>query len=94
MRAVFLSAAALLVTASVAMAQAITQPVTFNVFGKAVRQPGTYTTAIRDDPGGGLWDRHRDTMTDAGRLRSGEYLHGLHGDCLAGRHGVATRRTG
>jgi hypothetical protein len=65
MKALILGAAAVLLTANAAMAQAITQPVTFNIFGKAVRQIGTYTTASATIPEGVGSIGIRDTMTDA-----------------------------
>lgn len=44
---------------------AITQPITVNVFGRANRQPGTYTTSSAAIPEGVYAVGIADTMTDA-----------------------------
>jgi hypothetical protein len=63
MRRMLLAAVLLLSAAVPAMAQ-ITEPVTFNVFGRANRQPGTYTTASVVIPEGIYGIGVTDTMTD------------------------------
>jgi hypothetical protein len=63
MKALILSAALMLGVAATAMAQ-ITQPVTFNVFGKSLRQPGTYPTASAQIPDGVYTIGIKDTMSD------------------------------
>ena len=63
MRAAILSTVLLFGSVSAAMAQ-ITQPVTVNVFGKSLRQIGTYTTASADIPAGVQSIGIKDTMSD------------------------------
>lgn len=63
MRAVILAVALLVGTGVQAMAQ-ITQPVTFSIFGKSNRAPGTYTTATATIPDGAGDIAVSDTMTD------------------------------
>jgi hypothetical protein len=65
MRRLILAAAMLVSAAGSAYAQAITEPVTFNIFGRANRQPGTYTTATATIPEGAADIAISDTMTDA-----------------------------
>lgn len=63
MRAVILATVLVLGLTGTAMAQ-ITQPVTFSIFGKSNRQPGTYTTATATIPEGAGDIALSDTMTD------------------------------
>lgn len=63
MRAVILAAVLVFGLAGTAMAQ-ITQPVTFNIFGRANRQIGTYTTASATIPDGVGSVQIQDTMSD------------------------------
>jgi hypothetical protein len=63
MRRSLLAAAILVASAGSAMAQ-ITEPVTFNVFGRANRQPGTYQSASAEIPLGLNAIGVSDTMTD------------------------------
>lgn len=63
-RVILAAVAVVMLTGAEAMAQ-ITQPVTFNVFGRANRQPGTYLTASAQIPDGVYSIGIADTMTDA-----------------------------
>ena len=64
MQRMLLAAAVLVLSAVPAMAQ-ITQPVSFSVFNRANRQPGTYISASAEIPLGVYALGITDTMTDA-----------------------------